>query len=187
MGRVTQGSSRPAGYATPRVTARCALPSRRSIYPAAANIIVRTCGSSTTTDLVSSVRRTLSRTKCGCARRQRTVRCRLRELCSTLWARGLGRGPCTRSRRLCVTRSVVAHCARAADPPPLAQIDSLVPAYACPAADAVRDAFQAVPAWTTHLSDNAPLKARLDAVFGTAGLDAWASWCSYPPPVSSPR
>ena len=62
------------------------------------------------------------------------------------------------------------------------QIDSLVPAYSCPAADAVRDAFQDVPAWTTHLSDNAPLKARLDAVFGTAGLDAWSSWCLYPIP-----
>ncbi|KAF8264862.1 histidine phosphatase superfamily [Lactarius quietus] len=55
-------------------------------------------------------------------------------------------------------------------------IDSLVPAYSCPTADAVRDAFEAVPAWTAHLNDNARLKARLDAVFGTAGLDAWASW-----------
>jgi hypothetical protein len=55
-------------------------------------------------------------------------------------------------------------------------IDSLVPAYACPAADAVRNAFEDVPEWTAHLSENAPLKARLDAVFGTAGLDAWASW-----------
>ncbi|KAH8989038.1 phosphoglycerate mutase-like protein [Lactarius hatsudake] len=63
---------------------------------------------------------------------------------------------------------------RASCPP--RQIDSLVPAYACPAANAVRDAFQAVPAWTAHLQENAPLKARLDAVFGTAGLDAWASW-----------
>ncbi|KAH8988416.1 phosphoglycerate mutase-like protein [Lactarius akahatsu] len=57
-----------------------------------------------------------------------------------------------------------------------AVIDSLVPAYACPTANAVRDAFEAVPAWTAHLQENAPLKARLDAVFGTAGLDAWASW-----------
>ncbi|KAH9976993.1 phosphoglycerate mutase-like protein [Russula compacta] len=57
-----------------------------------------------------------------------------------------------------------------------ASIDSLVPAYPCPTADAVRNAFQAVPAWTDHLQANAPLKARLDAVFGTAGLDAWASW-----------
>jgi 2-phosphoxylose phosphatase len=57
------------------------------------------------------------------------------------------------------------------------QIDSLVPAYACPAANAVRNAFQAVPGWTDHLRKNASLKARLDAVFGTAGLDAWASWC----------
>jgi 2-phosphoxylose phosphatase len=59
------------------------------------------------------------------------------------------------------------------------KIDSLVPAYACPAANAVRDAFQAVPAWTDHLRSNASLKARLDAVFGTAGLDAWASWCTF--------
>ena len=57
------------------------------------------------------------------------------------------------------------------------QIDSLVPAYACPAADEVRDAFQAVPAWTDHLHGNASLKARLDDVFSTAGLDAWGSWC----------
>ncbi|KAH9957830.1 histidine phosphatase superfamily [Russula dissimulans] len=57
-----------------------------------------------------------------------------------------------------------------------ASIDSLVPAYPCPAANAVRDAYQAVPAWTDHLQANAALKARLDAVFGTAGLDAWSSW-----------
>lgn len=43
----------------------------------------------------------------------------------------------------------------------------------------MRDAFQAVPAWTDHLEENASLKARLDRVFGTAGLDAWASWCVY--------
>ncbi|KAI9431170.1 phosphoglycerate mutase-like protein [Lactarius indigo] len=42
-------------------------------------------------------------------------------------------------------------------------IDSLVPAYACPAANGVRDAFEAVPAWTAHLQENAALKARLDA------------------------
>ncbi len=69
--------------------------------------------------------------------------------------------------------------------PSAPQIDSLVPTYACPAADAVRAAFEAVPAWTAHLRENAPLKARLDAVFGTAGLDAWASWCLYPPILSS--
>ncbi|KAF8498089.1 phosphoglycerate mutase-like protein [Russula emetica] len=57
-----------------------------------------------------------------------------------------------------------------------ASIDSLVPAYPCPAATAMRQAFQAVPAWKDHLKANASLKARLDAVFGTAGLDAWASW-----------
>ncbi|KAH9993436.1 phosphoglycerate mutase-like protein [Russula vinacea] len=57
-----------------------------------------------------------------------------------------------------------------------ASIDSLVPAYACPAATSVREAFQAVPGWTDHLEANASLKDRLDAVFGTAGLDTWASW-----------
>src|SRR6266850_2479171 len=51
----------------------------------------------------------------------------------------------------------------------------MVPAYPCPVADAVRDAFQTVPAWTTHLKTNASLKARLDEVFGTAGLDALAA------------
>jgi hypothetical protein len=71
------------------------------------------------------------------------------------------------------------HCARADTPNP--QIDSLVPAYACPVADAVRDAFEDVPAWAEHLSANALLKARLDAA---AGLDAWASWCMY---CSSPN
>jgi len=50
----------------------------------------------------------------------------------------------------------------------------MVPAYPCPVADAVRDAFQAVPAWTTHLQTNASLKVLLDEVFGTAGLNAWA-------------
>jgi hypothetical protein len=59
------------------------------------------------------------------------------------------------------------------------EIDSLVPAYACPTADAIRNAFQAVPAWTTQT--NASLNARLDAVFGTAALDAWASWCERKP------
>lgn len=57
------------------------------------------------------------------------------------------------------------------------QNDTLVPAYACPVAAAVRNAFEEVPAWTEHLSENAPLKERLDAMFGTAGLDAWVSWC----------
>jgi hypothetical protein len=38
-------------------------------------------------------------------------------------------------------------------------------------------AFQDVPAWTEHLSENAALNVRLDAVFGTAGLDAWAISC----------
>lgn len=55
----------------------------------------------------------------------------------------------------------------------------LVPAFACPVADVVRNAFEEVPVWAEHLpvSENAPLEARLDAVFGTEGLDAWASWC----------
>ncbi|KAI0293662.1 phosphoglycerate mutase-like protein [Multifurca ochricompacta] len=55
-------------------------------------------------------------------------------------------------------------------------IDSLVPAYPCPAANSIRDAFQAVPAWTDHLSSNVSLKARLDDAFGTADIGSWASW-----------
>ena len=53
----------------------------------------------------------------------------------------------------------------------------MVPNYACPKADSIRDAFQSVPAWTEHLQENAALKARLDATLGTAGLADWASWC----------
>ena len=65
-------------------------------------------------------------------------------------------------------------------PPPSSQIDSLVPNYACPGADAIRNAYQSVPAWTDHLQHNVDLKARLDATLGTAGLAAWASWCAPP-------
>lgn len=60
------------------------------------------------------------------------------------------------------------------------QIDSLVPGYSCPRADAIRNAYQSVPAWNDHLQQNADLKARLDAVFGTAGHGDWASWCASP-------
>ncbi|KAI0772316.1 phosphoglycerate mutase-like protein [Trametes elegans] len=55
-------------------------------------------------------------------------------------------------------------------------IDSIPPSYPCPHADAIRDAFQSVPAWTDHLEANADLKSRLDAMLGTAGLSAWSSW-----------
>ncbi|TFK81329.1 phosphoglycerate mutase-like protein [Polyporus arcularius HHB13444] len=55
-------------------------------------------------------------------------------------------------------------------------IDSIVPAYSCPAADAIRNAYQSVPAWTDHLDANADLKARLDATLGTANRSDWASW-----------
>ncbi|KAI0633152.1 phosphoglycerate mutase-like protein [Trametes polyzona] len=55
-------------------------------------------------------------------------------------------------------------------------IDSIPPSYPCPNADAIRSAFQSIPAWTDHLEANADLKARLDSTLGTAGLDAWASW-----------
>ncbi|RPD63478.1 phosphoglycerate mutase-like protein [Lentinus tigrinus ALCF2SS1-6] len=55
-------------------------------------------------------------------------------------------------------------------------IDSIVPSYSCPAADAIRDAYQSVPAWTDHLDANADLKARLDATLGTANRSDWASW-----------
>ena len=57
------------------------------------------------------------------------------------------------------------------------QIDSIPPSYSCPKADSIRDAYQSVPAWTDHLQEHADLKARLDATLGTAGLDAWSSWC----------
>ena len=59
----------------------------------------------------------------------------------------------------------------------LEQIDSLVPSYSCPNADAIRNQFQSVPAWFDHLNQNADLKARLDATLGTAGLSAWSVWC----------
>lgn len=42
----------------------------------------------------------------------------------------------------------------------------------------MRNAYQSVPAWTDHLQANADLKARLDAMLGTAGLADWASWCT---------
>ena len=84
------------------------------------------------------------------------------------WARGLGRGQFSRNRRPCVPSHYVGR-------------ELMTPAdcleYACPVADAASNALEKVPAWTDHLGENAPLNARLDAVFGTAGLDAWASWC----------
>ncbi|KLO07369.1 phosphoglycerate mutase-like protein [Schizopora paradoxa] len=55
-------------------------------------------------------------------------------------------------------------------------IDSIPPDYSCPNADNIRNAYQSVPAWTNHLEENAPLKARLDAMLGTAGLSAWSTW-----------
>ncbi|EJD04724.1 phosphoglycerate mutase-like protein [Fomitiporia mediterranea MF3/22] len=55
-------------------------------------------------------------------------------------------------------------------------IDSIPPNYACSHADAIRDAYQSVPAWTDHLQANEDLKARLDATLGTTGLADWASW-----------
>ena len=59
------------------------------------------------------------------------------------------------------------------------QIDSLVPSYSCPKANAIRSQYQSVPAWTDHLNENADLKARLDATLGTAGLSAWSDWCKF--------
>ncbi|KDQ07331.1 hypothetical protein BOTBODRAFT_167077 [Botryobasidium botryosum FD-172 SS1] len=55
-------------------------------------------------------------------------------------------------------------------------IDSLVPSYSCPAAEDIRSSYQSVSAWTDHLSQHTDLKARLDAILGTAGLNAWSSW-----------
>ena len=59
------------------------------------------------------------------------------------------------------------------------QIDSLVPNYGCPNADAIRAAYQSVPAWTNHLVQFQDLQQRLDETLGTTGLSAWNSWCAY--------
>lgn len=71
-------------------------------------------------------------------------------------------------------RALPLRCLRADD---ALQINSIVPAYACPVVDVVRDAFEKVQAWMEHLSENVWLKARLGAMFGTAGLNVWVSWC----------
>jgi len=55
-------------------------------------------------------------------------------------------------------------------------IDSIPPRYPCPKANAIRNAYLAVPAWTTHLVENAQLKSRLDHVLGTGDLQDWGSW-----------
>ncbi|KAG6372592.1 phosphoglycerate mutase-like protein [Boletus reticuloceps] len=55
-------------------------------------------------------------------------------------------------------------------------IDSLVPNYRCPNADAIRAAYQSVRPWTDHLAQYSDLQQRLDATLGTAGLSAWNSW-----------
>ncbi|KAH0835629.1 phosphoglycerate mutase-like protein [Lanmaoa asiatica] len=55
-------------------------------------------------------------------------------------------------------------------------IDSLVPNYGCPNADAIRAAYQSVPAWTDHLVQYQGLQQRLDMTLGTTGLGAWHSW-----------
>ncbi|KAH8092212.1 phosphoglycerate mutase-like protein [Cristinia sonorae] len=55
-------------------------------------------------------------------------------------------------------------------------IDNIPPSYSCPRADAIRNAYQNVPAWTEHLQSNQTLKNRLDAMLGTAGLSAWSVW-----------
>jgi hypothetical protein len=56
-------------------------------------------------------------------------------------------------------------------------MDSLVLAYT----PAVRDTFEAVPASGDRRQRESPLKAPLDAVVGTAGIHAWASWFLWPP------
>ncbi|KAF8552843.1 phosphoglycerate mutase-like protein [Imleria badia] len=55
-------------------------------------------------------------------------------------------------------------------------IDSLVPNYHCPNADAIRAAYQSVPSWTDHLVQYQGLQQRLDTTLGTTGLSAWNSW-----------
>ncbi|KAN0078177.1 Histidine phosphatase superfamily [Tylopilus felleus] len=55
-------------------------------------------------------------------------------------------------------------------------IDSLVPNYNCPNANAIRAAYQSVPAWTDHLVQYQGLQQKLDATLGTTGLSAWNAW-----------
>lgn len=55
-------------------------------------------------------------------------------------------------------------------------IDSLVPSYSCPKADALRNAYQSVPAWTDHINANQDLQNRLDSILDTTGLGSWSSW-----------
>lgn len=63
-----------------------------------------------------------------------------------------------------------------------AAIDSLEPAYACPAADQLRSAYTTQNAtWQQHLQQSAPLWAKLDALSGVDPADGgWhASWDHY--------
>ncbi|KAH9911777.1 phosphoglycerate mutase-like protein [Epithele typhae] len=55
-------------------------------------------------------------------------------------------------------------------------IDSIPPSYPCPNADAIRNAYQSVPAWTDHLQQNNDLRVRLGEALGTLGMNAWESW-----------
>jgi hypothetical protein len=59
------------------------------------------------------------------------------------------------------------------------QIDSLVPNYACPGADAIRNAYQTVSPWTDHLAENTDLQKRLAETTGVVGQGAWSSWCTF--------
>ncbi|EIW76979.1 phosphoglycerate mutase-like protein [Coniophora puteana RWD-64-598 SS2] len=55
-------------------------------------------------------------------------------------------------------------------------IDAFVPAYACPAADAIRTAYQSVPAWSDHLVQHQALQDHLAEMLGVQGISAWLSW-----------
>ncbi|KIM51609.1 hypothetical protein SCLCIDRAFT_142949 [Scleroderma citrinum Foug A] len=57
-----------------------------------------------------------------------------------------------------------------------ANIDSLVPAYACPAAGELRSAAESTSAWKEHLAQYKPLQRRLDDTLGTGGREDWHSW-----------
>ncbi|KAJ6547017.1 histidine phosphatase superfamily [Mycena capillaripes] len=51
--------------------------------------------------------------------------------------------------------------------------DSLEPTYSCPTADSLRNAYTSGSSnWTTHLTDAAPLYAKLDSVSGTSNPDS---------------
>ena len=93
--------------------------------------------------------RSRGQTRCGCARRWRTVRCKLRSL---------GRGLCTRDRCPCVP-CVSSHCVAR---------ELILPCRSSRLCQRGRGTW----------ARPEPLKARLNVVFGTPRLDVWVRWCT---------